>query len=252
VNDHFETKSLNDLFPSFYFSEKFDSSTQFRNELCNAIRHDMIFDAHSRPSAYGHMTDEERYQELDKNEPLIGYWKCDTTTSTTLRMNKTTVVLRQHLGSNAPTGDEFLETIGSLTNSTLPPFHWTEVVGVAATQNAKMGEKTIHAWHQDYGQLEKQDDDDDKSCYQSNHHVFFGFPFENHYNGTGVFPHVVKLKRQQWALQSKPVFYRGTVPEQYIVRPRYVSGGEIIVFRDVDVLHSTPDIQYRTSIMRFG
>ena len=63
----------------------------------------------------------------------------------------------------------------------------------------------------------------------------------------------VKLKHEQWGQSpNKPIFYRGTVPNEYIVRPRYAAGREIIVFRDVDVLHSTPDIQYRTSIMRFG
>lgn len=256
---HFETHSLDDLFPALDFSKMFNSNSSFRKELREAIRQDMVFDDQSRPSIYGYMTDEERHHELAKQSSLIGYWKLDEEndrdegTFTDSRMKQTSAVLWQYLGSKAPTGDEFMETIGSLTNSTDAPFHWTEVSGVAATQNKKMGDKTEHAWHQDYGQLEKQQQQDDSSSvYRNNHHVFFGFPYENHYNGTGVFPHMIKLKHEQWGVSNKPVFYKGTVPEPYIVRPRYVSGREIIVFRDVDVLHSTPDIQYRTSIMRFG
>ena len=34
--------------------------------------------------------------------------------------------------------------------------------------------------------------------YQSNNHVFFGFPYEDNYNGTGVFSHLIKLKHEQW------------------------------------------------------
>jgi hypothetical protein len=41
------------------------------------------------------------------------------------------------------------------------------------------------------------------------------------------------------------------VDEQYIVRPKFAEGREIIVYRDVDVLHSSPDVAYRASVMRF-
>ena len=50
-HDHFETQSLDDLFPSLHFSNMFDSSALFRKELRNAIRHDMVFDDCS--SIYG-------------------------------------------------------------------------------------------------------------------------------------------------------------------------------------------------------
>jgi len=229
------------------------------------------------------MTNEQRYQELAKNKPLIGYWKHDnddsdsdlgaTIRTSSIRMTNTTEILSRYLGPDAPTGDSFFEAIGSLCNSTQAPYHWTEVVGVAATQNSKMGDKTEHAWHQDYGHLEdrrtpsKEDattirddgiDSHDSYPYQSNTHVFLAFPFEDNYHGTGVFSHLIKLKHEQWAkpkghlAPGKSIFYTGIVPDQYIVRPRYVPGSELVVFRDIDVLHSTPDIQYRTSIMRFG
>lgn len=49
----------------------------------------------------------------------------------------------------------------------------------------------------------------------------------------------------------EPVLFAGSVPEEFIVRPIYEPGKEIIRYRDVDVLHSAPDVTYRTSIMRF-
>jgi hypothetical protein len=266
-HDHFETRSLDDLFPEIHFSETFNSCAVFRNGLRDAIRYDMISDANagdklSQPAIYGQMTNEQREQELARNAPLIGYWKSDDDTDTTsnrIRMKNTTAILRQHLGPNAPTGDALFEAIGSLCNSTETPHEWTEVVGVGATQNFQMGAQTEHAWHQDYGHLQTQTqtNEQDSPVYQSHKHVFFAFPYEDQYDGTGVLPHLVQLKHQQWARPKdhsrKSIFYRGTVPEQYIVRPRYVPGSaEIIMFRDVDVLHSSPDIQYRTSIMRFG
>ena len=293
-HDHFETRSLDDLFPnkeSLGFSEKFNSCARFRNELRDAMRHDIIFDSNAdggeriknQPPIYSTMTNDQRYQELAKNKPLIGYWKQDndgsnsdaTIPTYSIRMTNTTEILRRYLGPDAPTGDSFFEAIGSLCNSTQAPYHWTEVVGVAATQNSKMGDKTEHAWHQDYGHLEdrrtpsKQDATTIRDCdngidchdsypYQSNNHVFLAFPFEDNYHGTGVFSHLIKLKHEQWAkpkghlAPGKSIFYTGIVPDRYIVRPRYVPGSELIVFRDIDVLHSTPDIQYRTSIMRFG
>jgi len=251
---HFETRSLNELFPELKFSEMFNSCELFRNELRNAIRHDMVFDDDSQPSIYGRMTKEQRYEELAKNSPLIGYWN----SSSANRMRETTRVLQQYLGFNAPSGDVFMDIIGSLCQSTEPPFHWTEVVGVGAMQNKKMGEKSELAWHQDYGCVEQQQQDKKDYITNRNNHVFFGFPCENNYDGAGVFPHLIKLKHEQWrknpdGMSSKPIFYRGAVPDQYVVRPRYISGSrEIIIFRDVDVFHSSPDIQYRTSIMRFG
>jgi hypothetical protein len=297
-HDHYETRSLDDLFPnkkSLGFSQIFNSCAPFRNELRDAMRYDMIFDSNAdggesiknQPPIYGSMTSEQRHHQLAKNKPLIGYWKHDNggdddddsdaaTNGNFIRMKRTTEILSRYLGSDAPTGDSFFEAIGSLCNSTQAPYHWTEVVGVAATQNNKMGDKTEHAWHQDYGHLQdrkpinhdqttKQGQKNDDSTaihdsypYQSNNHVFLAFPYEDNYHGTGVFSHLIKLKFEQWAkpkgqlAPGKSIFYNGTIPDRYIVRPIYVPGCELVIFRDIDVLHSTPDIQYRTSIMRFG
>lgn len=385
---HYDTYSFDDLFPNINFSKTFNSCTEFRNELRYAIRCDMIFDVNAddnnndnndnntstttattrniQPPIYNYMSSEQRYDELSKDKPLIGYWRkqqnhknnknnantdndneeetASSAPTTIIRFTEITKVLNQYLvgsGENAvPTGDEFINAIGSLCNSISTststtaseyeddnndndtPYHWTDVVGVAATQNNKMGDKTKHAWHQDYGHLQPQqsqsngqngndndnDNDNDttntitnkKQQYLNNKHVFLGFPYENNFHGTGVLPHIIKLKYEQWSTVEKSIFYtatRGTTNsttasngdnsndagdddsdsndddgdisadteeeeeeeqlqeqlEEYIIRPKYIPGEiEIIIFRDIDVLHSSPDIQYRSSIMRFG
>jgi hypothetical protein len=285
---HFQFYSLDDVFPHTNMSRLFNTNTAFRDQLRAAIRYDMMF---GKGSVYNNnnMDDEaQKHAELAQQKPMIGLWKVDNVVvddddqdhddhdnanDNSIRMKQTTTVLRNFLENSCcfdglddataapiiPTGCEFLERIGSLSMSTVAPFHWTEVVGVAATQNGgRNNEKTDHAWHQDYGCLETTSDCD---CNCNNYHVFLGFPCQDNYHGTGVLPHLVPLKYEQWAtrkdtahhLHKKPIFYHhGPIPEENIVRPWYAPGREIIVFRDVDVLHSTPDIQYRSSIMRFG
>mmetsp|Transcript_497 Transcript_497/g.614 ORF Transcript_497/g.614 Transcript_497/m.614 type:complete len:359 (+) Transcript_497:170-1246(+) len=261
---HFERRSLDVLFPGI--SEPFNSCAAFRTGLRDAIRYDMISDANAdakennngrQPNIYGYMTDQQRVDELQRNQPLISYWKYDddnndsADSSNIIRMTHTTKVLRNYLGRIAPTGDEFIESIGSLCQSVQKPHHLTDVAGVSAFHNKKQGGD--HAWHQDYGHLQQQN-----WHYQNNRHVFFGFPLEDNYRGIGVFPHLIKLKQEQWTKPKvgkplgQPIFYKGKIPEKYIVRPQYEPGKELIVFRDIDVLHSSPDFQHRISIMRFG
>lgn len=272
---HFEIYSLDDLFPN-NISHHFNTNASFRESLRHAIRWDMMF---GEGSLYGNtMTEQQKHAELAQQKPMIGLWKewADSSLSPTpslvvngngnnrIRMKQTTLVLSKYLGGDAPrmqhdvpNGDEFMARIGALCNSTEAPFHWTEVVGVAATQNHRMGDKTKHAWHQDYGCLE------DGMGGNNNKHVFLGFPCQDNYHGTGVLPHLIPLQNEHWPTRletkdgvasqlHKPIFYEGEVPEDHLVRPWYAPGREIIVFRDVDVLHSTPDIQFRSSIMRFG
>ena len=43
----------------------------------------------------------------------------------------------------------------------------------------------------------------------------------------------------------------GRFPEEFIERPVYKKGQEIIVYRDCDVLHSAPDVVIRDSLWRF-
>lgn len=83
-----------------------------------------------------------------------------------------------------------------------------------------------------------------------------GFPKENNYDGVGVFSHAVKLKYERVAPEDhpdeEPVVYPGLImADEYIVKPRFAKGNEILVFKDIDTLHSAPDVTYRTSVMRF-
>ena len=51
--------------------------------------------------------------------------------------------------------------------------------------------------------------------------------------------------------RMEPILFAGTISEEFIVRPLYEKGRELLLYRDIDVLHSAPDVTYRTSIMRF-
>jgi hypothetical protein len=48
----------------------------------------------------------------------------------------------------------------------------------------------------------------------------------------------------------EPVSYNEDIDNEYIVRPKFAEGQEIIAYRDVHMLHSSPDVAYRTSVMR--
>ena len=228
---HITYVSLDQLFPNLDFSHKFYTDGKFRDDLRNAMRED-IFD--STP-AYESMSEKARKILLMPDSSLQGSWSCN---ETALRMNKLTLVLRQYLGEESPTGDEFMETIGALCGSE-PSYHWIDIVGV-------MNRKIPHSWHQDSG---RSRGGDTKT-------VLLGFPKEDNYTGVGVFSHAVKLKYERVSSEehalNDPVVYPGLkVDEEYIVRPQFTKGKEIVMFRDIDVIHSSPDVAYRASVMRF-
>ena len=82
-----------------------------------------------------------------------------------------------------------------------------------------------------------------------------GFPQEDEYVGTGIFSHAIKLSSESLEPHghntNEPVLFEGTVDEQYIIRPIFSPGKEILRYRDIDTLHSAPDVVYRKSVMRF-
>mmetsp|Transcript_23527 Transcript_23527/g.49777 ORF Transcript_23527/g.49777 Transcript_23527/m.49777 type:complete len:393 (-) Transcript_23527:70-1248(-) len=244
---HIVSMSLDDLFPNLDFSEKFCSTTTFRDNVRSAMRED-IFD--STP-AYAGMSEKARKMLLLPDSSLQGSWNCqkkgdaeedgtsdDDGDNNSLRMVKLTQVLKEYLGENSPTGDEFLETIGNLCGSGRTT-HWIDIVGIT-------DRKISHSWHQDTG---RSKGGDTKTA-------LLGFPKEDNYDGVGVFSHAVKLKYERVAEEdhpaNEPVLYPGLViPEEYVVRPRFAKGHEIILFRDIDSIHSAPDVAYRASVMRF-
>ncbi|KAL7513809.1 hypothetical protein ACHAXN_011137 [Cyclotella atomus] len=229
---HLISMSLDELFPNLQFSDKFDSDSVFRTSLRNAMRED-IFD--STP-AYSGMSEKARKMLLLPDSSLQGSWKCKEDAEP--RMQKLTNVIKSHLGETAPTGDEFMNKIGSLCGSK-PSTHWIDIVGIV--------ERRIpHSWHQDTGRSPNGD----------TYTVLLGFPKEDNYKGVGVFSHAVKLKYERVAPDdhpsNEPVVYPGlTIDEKYIVRPQFAKGKEILLFRDTDVIHSSPDVAFRASVMRF-
>lgn len=130
-----------------------------------------------------------------------------------------------------------MDTIGNLCGDE-PSTHFIDIVGVK-------DRKLNHSWHQDTG----------KSTPRNARTVMWGFPAVDGYKGTGVFSHVVKLDREHVAPKGhppqQPIVFRGAVNENYIVRPLYQRGRELLIYRDVDVIHSAPDVTYRSSVMRF-
>jgi len=242
AHSHVERYSLDELFPGLTFSETFNASPEFRNDLRDAMRED-IFD--TTPTYHG-MSEKARKFLLMPDSSIQGSWKCKNggwswedggDKDGPRRMHRLTNVLRSHLGVGAPSGDDFMDTIGELCGGK-PSTHWMDIVGV-------LNRRVPHAWKQDTG-----DSTGDRKT------VLFGFPPENNYRGVGVFDHLVKLKYEEWASVphaiNEPVLYDSLdVPEEFIVRPVYKSGQEILVYRDVDVLYSNPDIAHRLSVMRF-
>ena len=229
---HLIFKSLDELFPNLHFSDKFCSNRDFRNSLRNAIRED-IFD--STP-AYATLSEKAKKMLLLPDSSLQGSWRCCA--SDDLRMKKLTDVLKSNLGDNAPTGDDFMNSIGSLCGSK-PSTHWIDIVGIV--------ERCIpHSWHQDTG----------RSPNGNTYTVMLGFPKEDNYDGVGVYSHAVKLKYERIANddhpENEPVVYPGLeIDEKHIVRPRFAKGREICLFRDIDCIHSSPDVAFRASVMRF-
>ena len=115
--------------------------------------------------------------------------------------------------------------------------HW---IGIHEVQDRTVS----HSWHLDTGYLPN-----------GSKTVLLGFPSEDNYSGCGVFSHVVLMQYQCHALEShsrmETIIFAGLIDEKYIVRPLYAPGREPLMYRDIDVLHSRPDVAYRASVIRF-
>ncbi|EJK56706.1 hypothetical protein THAOC_23351, partial [Thalassiosira oceanica] len=114
---HIQSYSLDELFPEAgEFSRKFCSSNSFRSAMRHAMRED-VFD--STPS-YSGLSEKARRMLLLPDSSIQGSWNCKQFTSEDgqCRMKKLTEVLKEYLGEDvAPSGDEFMETVGALCGS---------------------------------------------------------------------------------------------------------------------------------------
>jgi len=238
----FEYMSLDDLVdPRLGFSKKFNNDREFRDNLRSAIRQD-IFDT---TPFYSNLSEKAASILLLPDSSLEGSWRISTGQDGDIRMKRTTQVLHDAFQTVAaddddiqiPTGDDLFRAIGRLCGETTASTHFIDIFGV---QDRSIN----HSWHLDAG------------CSPGNcRTVLWGFPPEDNYNGCGVFSHIVPLSKECLAPEDhnrmEPVLFDGTVPDEYIVRPIYGEGKELLLYRDIDVLHSAPDVAYRTSIMRF-
>ena len=213
------------------FSDKFNSDGVFRNALRDAIRRDIF---NSTP-LYAGMSAKAAAMLLEPDSSLQGSWRTPDDTATDGRMVQSTAVLRDAFGQDAPTGDALMHSIGALCGPN-PSTHWIDIVGV-------LNRTISHSWHQDTG------------LPSENKTVLWGFPAEDDYEGTGVYSHSVPLLQACFAPldhpRGEPIVFAGEIPEEHIIRPGYVKGKEVLVFQDVDMIHSSPDVAYRTSVMRF-
>ena len=246
AHNHFEQISFDECFPGLNFSSIFFSNGEFRQSIRVAMRKDIFYTT----PAYADLSPKVAAIMLDDDSSLQGTWNCvprsvpeELKNSLPPRMTRLSAVLSRFLGRDAPTGDEFMMTIGALCGKD-PTSHWIDIIGVKDRM-------VSHSWHQDTGRSYQGDNINEKSRFT----VMLGFPMEDEYCGCGVFSHAIKLKHEHLAPaghnDNEPVLFEGTAGEDFIIRPEFAKGREILRYRDVDVLHSAPDYVYRQSVMRF-
>jgi hypothetical protein len=260
----FEFISLDEMFPGLNFSDLFDSSADFREELRHAMRQDIFY---SNP-AHGTLSEKVITMLLGDDSSVQGTWRCDVDVDGDAgaaskkqdKMSRLTFVLTNYLGSKAPTGEQVMMKIGglcsysgpssSISSSTLNSQsgrvsgHYIDIVG--------RKDKTLnHSWHQDTG---RSGDAQQDGIYT----VLWGFPPTCGYSGTGVYSHMVKLSGPHLAPpdhpNNEPVLFprlEKILDDKFVVRPLYQKHSELLRFKDTCSLHSAPDVTYRSSVMRF-
>jgi len=264
---HVKYYGFDDLFPQAIqdtdsqfktFSQLFHSSADFREQLRRAARVDFSVLFQQRDITTNNDNSEKKNKAVsnllvrDLKSTYMSYWRINrepTLESQSEYPNISNVFLK--FGLKNITGFEFISKLTSLCGNSPHVFgSWIDICGVK--------ERLIpHSWHQDSG-LDQ--------CT-----VMVGFPAENHYSGVGVFSHAVRLSHRLpphnlsqprvWQSSSrksrscnedeKDEFQEGSFDEEFVVRPLYEAGREVMVYNDRDIFHSAPDWIYRDSVWRF-
>ena len=227
IKHHITFYSFNDLFgEQMDFSGLFNSNSAFRADIRQAARNDFFVQDDA-------ISNEANNLLKDPRSSMSSKWDSNTND-----YNSLTKVFQKYNFPSYFTGKVFMSELTKLCPETPNRFNsWMDIIGVK--------KKAInHSFHQDSG-LEQTT-------------VMIGFPPENDYEGLGVFSHAVKLSHRlpipPIELQNQPRLWSSIsndlFDEQYIVRPMYKEGKEIMTYDDRDIFHSAPDFAYRDSIWR--
>jgi hypothetical protein len=216
---------LGELFPTCSnISKRFCTDGSFRNSLRDVIRCDL---SDSNPT-YQNLSKKAKSFLLQPETSVQGSWKCVETP----RLSQ---MFKKSFWEKAPTGTELLQTIGDICGPNASSTHWIDIVGV-------LDRDIKHSWHQDTGRPTRI-----PSCAH--------FPPRLIIIPVPEFSHICPLSHKQLAPPNhngnEPVLFQGSIDEQHIGRSSFGMGREPIVYRDVDVLHSAPDVSYRTHAIRF-
>eukprot|EP00614_Pseudopedinella_elastica_P007340 CAMPEP_0172586344 /NCGR_PEP_ID=MMETSP1068-20121228/5715_1 /TAXON_ID=35684 /ORGANISM="Pseudopedinella elastica, Strain CCMP716" /LENGTH=337 /DNA_ID=CAMNT_0013381111 /DNA_START=80 /DNA_END=1093 /DNA_ORIENTATION=+ len=232
IPSHVKFYSLENLFPEAPgLADMFDSSEVFRRELRAAARNDFFVED-------PRFSKEKNDQLRAPGSSLEGNWQTITECPAI-----TSVFKSQGAGVSALDGLTFVKRLGKLCvsggglesglESPLVTGGWLDIV---SPPNGRR--RAAHAWHQDSG--------------LGQYTVMLGFPNRNHYEGPGVFSHIVRLSHVMTPpAKPGPVIIEGNFPEANIMRPVYRKGCEVIVYKDCDHIHSAPDEFIRDGIWRF-
>ena len=222
---HAHHVALEDLFPGTGLQALFNGSAQFRQDLRKAMRSDLyIMD----PT----LSRERNRQMRSLGSTLHVVWNRSACT-----FRHMDACLKQY-GIISLGGGDMIHMLGSLCGGEATSGSLLEIVNIGRR-------KVNHSWHQDSGRAQRT--------------VMLGFPPCDHYSGGGVFSHAVKLsaelkaqgKRGEVVQYDMYEPYPGDIPEEYVVRPKYEEGKEILVYYDNAHLHATPDVISREAIWRF-
>ena len=231
ITEHLRHYSLDELFLHSGLGATFDENAALRRALRVAMRADL----YRRPEGW---SDLQSRLATELSSSLMVSWRSPRGTCAAL------TAAFADAGVDL-SGDEFVSTLSGLCGDSA---HGS-LMDIAAIP----GRVVAHSWHQDSG--------------VSSMTVMLGFPPSNGYEGGGVFSHAVRLSHP---LRPPPGASIGDVYEyeryesagdgsaappeitdEFVVRPVYARGKEVVVWDDSTHLHSAPDRQHRESLWRF-